>query len=471
MHSLTAWHSGAHSRPVSHLYVASSRIACGISRLCYDQAHPCLANGHNVGGPLSGNGDATPRRPRGRPRKAPPSGDVDQGAADSQAGAKAGDGDALGQLHQEQHHPPQPQHEEHGSQPEPQRRRRGRPPRNAIDNDSCRPASAASAPGPPTGPVAEPPSRPRGRPRSAPDSPPPPGSNPSRDLELRTLLLRQLELRPEELRPPRASWLKLMESMTARALAGRVAELREALGLDAVRRIARRCPHAMQLTPSHILAKLADLNLRLRLSRRQLLAAVCGFPSLLGSSPEAVGARVATLVQQSGRSDEFVSAMVVSQPVLLGLSPATLSYRVGLLHEAASLLPNNWGSELTSMRPATLGRLLRCSDLVLQRLIYTYLRTATNGKKFDRIRSMATICCQPAARWNRDNPLFAEWLAAGEADRSWARTQRWPGWYQQPGGVDWWEGAVGGRRGRLEGPREEGGGDEGGGCGIGSGSS
>jgi hypothetical protein len=34
--------------------------------------------------------------------------------------------------------------------------------------------------------------------------------------------------------------------------------------------------------------------------------------------------------------------MVVSQPVLLGMSAATLKHRVGLLHEAASLLPRKW---------------------------------------------------------------------------------------------------------------------------------
>nr|ADI46822.1 CGL55f [Volvox carteri f. nagariensis] len=273
----------------------------------------------------------------------------------------------------------------------------------------------------------------------------PVGASPCRDIELRLLLLRQLDLHPEELRPAPGSWRKLMASITPAALDNRVSELREALGVEAVRHIARRCPHVLQLTTERILSRLADLNLRLGLPRHQLVAAVCRFPGLLSLTSEAAGGRVALLVQQLGKSEDFVLAMVVSQPVLLCLSRATLSYRIGLLHEAGSMLPGIWGAELTSAAPSTLGRLLRCSDPVLSRLTWTYLRTANNGRKFHRIRSMSTICCQPAARWHRENPLFREWLEAGERDRREGRVAPWPGWWRgtPPAEVDWWRGASG----------------------------
>jgi hypothetical protein len=54
-------------------------------------------------------------------------------------------------------------------------------------------------------------------------------------------------------------------------------------------------------TTDHILAKLADLNLRLRLPRNKLIDAVCRFPNLLGAAPHTVGARVALLVQELGK--------------------------------------------------------------------------------------------------------------------------------------------------------------------------
>ncbi|GLC44779.1 hypothetical protein PLESTB_001215600 [Pleodorina starrii] len=353
-----------------------------------------------------------PRR-RGRPRKAM------QSRSGSSAGATPGNGASRSTS-------------SHGASPLLESRRgRGRAAASAFTA-----AAAAAAAGAPR--------RPRGRPRlsSLPGSPLPAGACPARDVELRAVLLRHLDLQPEQLSPPPASWRRLMASTTATALGGRVSELCAALGPDAVRHIVRRCPHALQLTTDRILSKLAELNLRLRLPRSALIGAVCRFPALLGAAPGAVGERVALLVRELDKPEEFVVSMVVSQPVLLGLSPATLKYRIGLLHEAASLLPK-WSSELSDCAPSSLGRLLRCSDPVLSRLTYTYLRTATNGRKFHLLRSMATICCQPAARWHRDNPLFLEWLAAGEEDRREGRVVRWAGWLQQgatPGEVDWWAG-------------------------------
>ncbi|GIM02144.1 hypothetical protein Vretimale_6805 [Volvox reticuliferus] len=300
-----------------------------------------------------------------------------------------------------------------------------------------------------TVPILQPPRpvrRLRGRPRlsSVAGSPLPMGASPSRDLELRTLLLQELKLNPSQLKPPTGSWRKLMASMTPAALSGRVSELCDALGTEAVRCIARRCPHALQMTTDRILSKLADLNVRLQLPRSDLIKIVCHFPALMGTAPEAVGARVVLLVQELGKSEDFVRTMVVSQPVLLGLSTTTLRHRIGLLHEAASMLPNKWGLELSTAAPSTLGRLLRCSDTVLSRLTYTYMRTATNGRKFHRIRTMATICCQPAAKWIRENPPFLDWLASGEEDRRAGRVMPWPGWWRRTGDsvedVDWWLG-------------------------------
>ncbi|GLI62905.1 cleavage and polyadenylation factor 6-related protein [Volvox africanus] len=286
----------------------------------------------------------------------------------------------------------------------------------------------------------------RGRPRlaSVAGSPLPVGASPSRDVELRTLLLRELQLLPSQLKPPTGSWRKLMASTTPAVLSGRVSELRDALGTEAVRCIAQRCPHALQLTTDRILSKLADLNVRLQLPRSDLIRIVCRFPAMMGTAPEAVGARVVLLVQELDKSEDFVRAMVLSQPVLLGLSTATLRHRIGLLHEAASALPSKWGLELSTAAPSTLGRLLRCSDTVLSRLTYTYLRTATNGRKFHRIRTMATICCQPAAKWIRENPPFLDWLAGGEEDRQAGILTPWPGWWRRTEksveDVDWWLG-------------------------------
>nr|BCL66103.1 cleavage and polyadenylation factor 6-related protein [Volvox africanus] len=298
----------------------------------------------------------------------------------------------------------------------------------------------------PIPPTPHPVRRLRGRPRlsSVAGSPLPVGASPSRDMELRTLLLRELQLLPSQLKPPTGSWRKLMASTTPAVLSVRVSELRDALGTEAVRCIARRCPHALQLTTDRILSKLADLNVRLRLPRSDLVKIVCRFPAMVGAAPEAVGARVVLLVQELDKSEDFVCAMVVSQPVLLGLSTATLRHRIGMLHEAASALPSKWGLELSTAGPSTLGRLLRCSDTVLSRLTYTYLRTATNGRKFHRIRTMATICCQPAAKWVRENPPFLDWLAGGEEDRQAGRLTPWPGWWRRTGksveDVDWWLG-------------------------------
>mgnify|MGYP001807386527 CR=1 FL=1 len=53
--------------------------------------------------------------------------------------------------------------------------------------------------------------------------------------------------------------------------------------------------------------------------------------------------------------------------------------------------------ELSEMAPGTLGRMLRCSEEVLNRLTYTYLRVSTNGKKFHDIRL--------ACGWGVEPPL------------------------------------------------------------------
>jgi hypothetical protein len=67
-------------------------------------------------------------------------------------------------------------------------------------------------------------------------------------------VMESLRLAPARLPPPPpspppllCSWRKLMASMTPAALRCRVAELRDALGADAVRHIVRRCPHMLQM--------------------------------------------------------------------------------------------------------------------------------------------------------------------------------------------------------------------------------
>jgi hypothetical protein len=108
--------------------------------------------------------------------------------------------------------------------------------------------------------------------------------------------------------------------------------------------------------------------------------------------------------------------------------------------------PARRGVELSAAAPSSLGRLLRCSDVVLSRLTYTFLRTATNGRKFHLIRSMASICCQPSRRWHSDNPPFLEWLGQGEEDRRMGKVEPWGGWLRgaPPNEVDWWEGTSSG---------------------------
>ncbi|GFR43234.1 hypothetical protein Agub_g4293, partial [Astrephomene gubernaculifera] len=351
-------------------------------------------------------GDSSSPRPRGRPRKQPKHANE---ASPSPSPSTASAPDPAGSLSNSHPLLKQPAQQQQQDQQQVVKRPRGRPPLKRGDLD----AAAAAAP-----------RRPRGRPASPPLTP---GALACRDLELRTLLLRHLGMEPEELRPPSASWQRLLASMTPASLAARLAGLEEVLGREAVRHIARRCPHIMQLTPRMISSKLAALNTQLQLPRAQVLQAVCRFPSLLGTDPGAVGGRVALLGALLGKSPEFVSTMVASQPVLLCLAPATLRHRAGLLQEAASLLPNKWGAELRTLAPSTLGRLLRCSDTVLQRLLYIYLRVSQNGKKYGNIFSMSTICCRTAAAWNWEYPRFQDWLADGERDRRSGAVTQWPG--------------------------------------------
>ncbi|KXZ43415.1 hypothetical protein GPECTOR_91g569 [Gonium pectorale] len=230
---------------------------------------------------------------------------------------------------------------------------------------------------------------------------------------------------------PRASWRRAKE-MAPATMARRLTELVDGLGLET--------------TAPHLLNKIEELNRRLPMSRQALLAAVARSPGLLAYTPESVGGRVALLVQELRRDEAFVMEMIAKQPQVLGLKPETLRHRIGTLHEAASLMAK-WRTELDAMRPASLARLLRCSDAVLSRLLYSYARSHSNGRNFESIRSMAYICCCPRAAWHRDNPLHADWLAAGEAARRDWRITPWLGWYQQPprpgvppapGQYNWW---------------------------------
>lgn len=91
-----------------------------------------------------------------------------------------------------------------------------------------------------------------------------------------------------------------------------------------------------------LLSKLEELTPLLRLERGRLVALMAAYPALLGASPAAVHRRFTLLVVELRRDEQFVSDMVAGQPVLLGMAEATLRQRVGLLHEAASLLPKTW---------------------------------------------------------------------------------------------------------------------------------
>ncbi|KAG2426387.1 hypothetical protein HYH02_014814 [Chlamydomonas schloesseri] len=259
----------------------------------------------------------------------------------------------------------------------------------------------------------------------------PPLQKASREAELQVMLQRELRLKPTELRPPPSSWRQLRDGAAPETLRARVVMLKDALGLEVVRRMAQRCPHLLHWHEATLLSKLDDLTLGLGLSRQQLLGAVLAYPRLLQSAPNTLLARVALLQAELRLPLKTITAMVAAQPPLLCMSPSTLRLRADLLHEAASLLPQ-WRHELSRMAPSTLGRMLRCSEGVLNRLVYTYLRVSTNGKKFHEIRSMKRITTIPAAEWHEKNPLFQEWLDNGARDRASGIIVQWDGWWRGP---------------------------------------
>lgn len=84
------------------------------------------------------------------------------------------------------------------------------------------------------------------------------------------------------------------------------------------------------------------------------------------------------------------------------------------------------------MSPSMLGRLLKASEYVLLRLVYTYMRTHNNGRNYAAIRSMATIVCRPNAAWQREQPGFHDWVMAGERDRDAGFIRPWKGWLHEP---------------------------------------
>ncbi len=100
-------------------------------------------------------------------------------------------------------------------------------------------------------------------------------------------------------------------------------------------------PPFPQTVPT-LLSKLEELTPLLRLDRGRLVALVSAYPALLGASPATVHRRFTLLVVELRRDEPFVADMVAGQPVLLGMAEDTLRQRVGLLHEAASLLPATW---------------------------------------------------------------------------------------------------------------------------------
>ncbi|KAG2429219.1 hypothetical protein HXX76_010989 [Chlamydomonas incerta] len=259
----------------------------------------------------------------------------------------------------------------------------------------------------------------------------PPLLKASREVELQVMLRRELRLKPTELRPPPASWKQMRDGAAPETLRARVVALREALGLEVVRRMVQRCPHLLHWHEATLLSKLDDLTLGLGLSRQELLGAVLAYPRLLQSAPDTVLARVALLQAELRLPLKLATTMVAAQPPLVCMAPSTLRMRADLLHEAASLLPQ-WRRELSDMAPGTLGRMLRCSEAVLNRLVYTYLRVSTNGRKFHEIRSMKTITTIPAAQWRDKNPLYQEWLDNGARDRASGALVRWDGWWRGP---------------------------------------